>query len=149
MVEVILRKDVADLGRAGELVQVRPGYARNYLVPQGMGLVATAGNLRRFEEERRKVELSAVRERDDAAKIAGELQGQSVTFKVRAGDGGKLFGSVTAADIAAALEEDGHVVDKRLIRLDDPIKELGVYDVPIRLHADVEPALQVRVVADE
>jgi len=149
MVEVILRKDVADLGRAGELVQVRPGYARNYLIPQGMGLLATASNRRRFEEERRQVEQSAVRERDEAAEVATTLEGQAVTLKVRAGEAGKLFGSVTAADIAEALEKDGHVVDKRLIRLDDPIKELGVYDVPIRLHADVEPALKVWVVAEE
>ncbi|MCG8468220.1 MAG: 50S ribosomal protein L9 [Gemmatimonadetes bacterium] len=149
MVEVILRKDVADLGRAGELVTVRPGYARNYLIPRGIGLLATEGNRRRFEEERRQVEQSAQRERDMAAELGARLEGQSVTFTVRAGEEGRLFGSVTAADIAEALGEEGHEVDKRFIRLDDPIKELGVYDVPVRLHADVEPALKVWVVAEE
>ncbi len=149
MVQVILRKDVADLGRAGEMVTVRPGYARNYLIPQGMGLLATESNRRRFEEERRQVEQSALRERDEATQIAAALEGQSVTFKVRAGDEGKLFGSVTSADISEALEKDGHAVDKKLIQLDEPIKELGVYDVPIRLHAEVKPALKVWVVAEE
>ncbi len=149
MVEVILRKDVVDLGRAGELVKVRPGYARNYLIPQGIALLATEGNRRRFEEERRQVEQSAERERAQAGELAGALDGQSVTFTVRAGDEGRLFGSVTAADIAEALESQGITVDRRLIRLDQPIKELGLYDVPVRLHAEVEPVIKVWVVSEE
>ncbi len=131
------------------MVQVRPGYARNFLIPQGIALLATEGNRRRFEEERRQVEQSAEREREHAAALAGELEGQSLTFTVRAGEEGRLFGSVTAADIAEALGEAGHEVDRRLIRLDDPIKELGVYDVAVRLHTDVEPQLKVWVVAEE
>lgn len=149
MVEIILRKDVADLGRAGEMVNVRAGYARNYLVPQGIGLVATEGNRRRFEEERRQIEQSAERDREQATVLVGELEGKSVTLTRRAGDGGKLFGSVTPSDIAEELEKAGTTVDRRLIRLDDPIKELGEYDVPIRLHADVVHALKVWVVAEE
>ena len=149
MVEVILRKDVADLGRAGEMVHVRPGYARNYLIPQGIALLATEGNRRRFEEERRQVEQSAERERQQAADLAADLEGQSLTFTVRAGDEGRLFGSVTAADIAEALEGEGLTVDRKLIRLDDPIKELGVYDIPVRLHTDIEPQLKIWVVAEE
>jgi len=149
MVEVILRRDVHDLGRAGEMVQVRPGYARNFLIPQGIALLATEGNRRRFQEERRQIEQSAERDRENAAELAGKLDGQSVTFKVRAGEEGRLFGSVTTTDIAEALERDGFTVDRRDIRLEDPIKELGVYDIVIRLHADVEPALKVWVVAEE
>ncbi len=149
MVEVILRKDIADLGRAGEIVQVKPGYARNYLIPQGMALLATEGNRRRFEEERRQVEQSAERERATARELASAIEGQSLTFKVRAGEEGKLFGSVTAADIAEALGREGVAIDRRVIRLDDPIKALGVYNVPVRLHADVEPELKVWVVAEE
>lgn len=149
MVEVILRRDVADLGRAGELVQVKPGYARNYLIPQGIALLATEGNRRVFEEERRQVEQAAERDRIQAAEMAEDLEGQSLTFTVRAGEGGRLFGSVTSADIAQALEEAGHDVDRRLIRLDDPIKELGVYDIAIRLHPEVEPQVKVWVVAEE
>ncbi|MFV1986607.1 MAG: 50S ribosomal protein L9 [Gemmatimonadota bacterium] len=149
MVEVILRKDVVDLGHAGELVQVRPGYARNYLIPQGMALLATDGNRRRFEEERREVEQAADRERDTARALAVQIEEQSLTFNMRAGDGGRLFGSVTAADIVERLEEAGLSIDRRMIQLDDPIKELGAFDVPVRVHADVQPALKVWVVAEE
>lgn len=149
MVEVILRRDVADLGLAGELVNVRPGYARNYLVPQGIALVATEGNRRRFEEERRQVEQSAEREREAAQQLAAELEGRAVQFVRRASEGGRLFGSVTAADIADELEKEGVSVDRRLIRLDDPIKDLGVHAVPVRVHVAVEPALKVSVVTEE
>ena len=149
MVEVILRKDVADLGRAGELVNVRPGYARNYLIPRGIALTATEGNRRRFEEERRQVEQSAAREREAAAQLASELEGLSVTFVRRAGEGGRLFGSVTAADIAEELEKGGVSLDRRAIVLEEPIKDLGVYDVSLRIHAEVEPTLKVWVVAEE
>ncbi len=128
---------------------MRPGYARNYLIPRSIALLATEGNRRRFEEERRQIEQSAEREREQATALAGELVGQSVTFTRRAGEGGRLFGSVTAADICEELEKEGIAVDRRLIRLDDPIKELGVYDVPVRLHADVEPELKIWVVAEE
>ena len=149
MVQVILKKDVADLGHAGDLVTVKPGYARNYLIPQGMAFLATEGNLRRFEEERRQIEQAAERDRENATEMAGRLEGQSLTFKVRAGEEGRLFGSVTSADIADSLAAEGLDVDRRIIRLEDPIKELGVYDVTIRLHADVEPTIKVWVVADE
>lgn len=144
-----MKKDVADLGHAGELVTVKPGYARNYLIPQGMAFLATEGNLRRFEEERRQIEQAAEREREHATQMAGKLEGQSLTFKVRAGEEGRLFGSVTSADIAESLAAGGLDVDRRIIRLEDPIKELGVYDVAIRLHADVEPTIKVWVVAEE
>ena len=149
MVEVILRRDVADLGQAGELVTVRPGYARNYLIPQGIALAATQGNRRRFEEERRQVEQSAAREREAARELAAELEGRSLTFSRRAGERGRLFGSVTATDIAEALEASGTRLDRRVVVLEEPIKNLGVYDVPLRIHADVEPALKVWVVAEE
>ena len=149
MVEVILRKDVADLGRAGEMVNVRPGYARNYLVPQGIALVATEGNRRRFEEERRQIEQSAEREREAAQELAGELEGRALSFVRRASESGRLFGSVTAADIADELDKEGVAVDRRAIRLDDPIKDLGEHDVPVRVHVDVEPTVKVSVVAEE
>lgn len=149
MVEVILRKDVADLGLAGEMVNVRPGYARNYLIPQGIALVATEGNRRRFEEERRQVEQSAEREREAAQELAGELEGREVSFVRRASESGRLFGSVTAADIADELEKEGVAVDRRAIRLEDPIKDLGEHEVPVRVHMEIEPTLKVSVVAEE
>jgi len=149
MVELILRKDVMDLGRAGELIQVRPGYARNYLIPQGLALLATEGNRRRFDHERRQIEQSSERERADASALAEQIEEQTLTFGVRAGEEGRLFGSVTTADIAEALENAGVRVDRRVIRLDEPIKKLGTYAIPIRLHAGVQPELQVQVVAEE
>ena len=149
MVEVILRKDVADLGLAGEMVNVRPGYARNYLIPQGIALVATDGNRKRFEEERRQIEQSAEREREAAQQLAGELEGREVSFVRRASESGRLFGSVTAADIADELEKEGVAVDRRTIRLEDPIKDLGEHEVPVRVHVDVEPKLKVSVAAEE
>ncbi|WP_419936534.1 50S ribosomal protein L9 [Candidatus Palauibacter sp.] len=149
MVEVILRRDVVDLGHAGELVTVRPGYARNYLIPKGIALAATEGNRRRFEEERRHIEQSAARDREAATQLAGELEGRSVTFTRRAGDGGRLFGSVTAADIADELEKADVPVERRAVVLDEPIKDLGVYDVTLRIHAEVEPTLKVWVIAEE
>ena len=149
MVKVILRQDVADLGLAGEMVSVRPGYARNYLIPEGIALAATKGNRRRFEEERRRVEQSAERAREAARELADEVEGRELSFVRRASDGGRLFGSVTQGDIADALEADGVSVERRTIRLDDPIKELGVHVVSVRIHVDVEPKLRVSVVAEE
>lgn len=147
--EVILKQDVENLGAAGELVSVKPGYARNYLIPQGLALRATEGNRRRFEEERRHTQRAEERERERAEELAEKLDGRSLTFTVMAGDEGRLYGSVTNVDIADALEREGLAVDRRLVLLDEPIKELGVYRVPIRLHADVRPEVKIWVVAEE
>lgn len=149
MTDVILRQNVENLGEAGELVAVKPGYARNYLIPQGLALPATEGNRRRFEEERRQAARSAVREREQADELAAEIEGHSLTFAVKAGEEGRLYGSVTAADIAEALLAEGLSVDRRLIELEEPIKELGVYRVPVRLHAEVRPEVKIWVVAEE
>jgi len=149
MVEVILRKDVADLGHAGDMVDVKPGYARNYLLPQGLALEATEGNRRRFEEERRQIEQAAGREREHAQELSRGLEDRSLTFHRRAGEEGRLFGSVTSTDIAEALKAEGLNIDRRFIRLEEPIKELGVFTIPIRLHPDVEPEIKVWVVAEE
>lgn len=149
MTDVILRKDMENLGEAGELVSVKPGYARNYLIPQGLALLATEGNRRRFEEERRQAARSAARELEKAEELATGIEGHSLTFTVKAGEEGRLYGSVTAADIADALLAEGLSVDRRLVELDEPIKELGVYRVPVRLHAEVRPEVKIWVVAEE
>jgi large subunit ribosomal protein L9 len=149
MVEVILRQDVEDLGTVGELVEVKPGYARNYLIPQGRAYEATEANRRRLREEHRHILERSERALDRARALDGRLDGLSLSFAVRAGDEGRLFGSVTAADISAALEERGLEVDRHLVHLDEPIKQLGVYKVTVRLHADVRPELTVAVVAEE
>jgi large subunit ribosomal protein L9 len=149
MLEVILRTDIENLGRAGEIVAVKSGYARNFLIPQGLALQATPGNRKRFAEEREQSAHAQLREREQADELALELEGRSLTFTVRAGEDGRLFGSVTSPDIAEALAAEGIRIDRRDIVLEEPIKELGVYRVPIHLHADVLPEVRVWVVAQE
>jgi large subunit ribosomal protein L9 len=149
MTQVILRTDVADLGRAGEVVEVKPGYARNYLIPQGLAYSASEGNVRRLEGERQQAQSSMDRQKGRAEGLAAELEGRSVSFKVKAGEEGRLFGSVTTGDIAEQLASEGVTIDRRDIMLEEPIKELGVFRVPVRLHADVRPELTVWVVAEE
>lgn len=149
MTQLILRTDVADLGRAGEVVEVKPGYARNYLIPQGLAYSASEGSVRRLEGERQQAQLSVDRQKSRAEGLAADLEGRSVSFKVKAGEEGKLFGSVTTGDIAEQLASEGVTIDRRDIMLEEPIKELGVFRVPVRLHADVRPELTVWVVAEE
>ncbi len=148
MVQVILRQAVDDLGDIGEVVDVRPGYARNFLIPQGIAYEATDANQKRFEEERKHILDRSARELDRAKAAAERIEGQSVSFTVRAGEEGKLFGSVTASDISEALAAKGLEVDRHLIRLEEPIKQLGVYRVAVRLHAEVRPEVTVWVVAE-
>ncbi len=126
MTRVILRTDVDDLGRAGDLVEVKPGFARNYLIPQGFAYAASEGNVRRLQEEQRQAVVSEERQTERAEDLATAIEGVSVSFNVRAGEEGKLFGSVTNVDIADELAKEGVTIDRRDILLDEPIKELGV-----------------------
>jgi large subunit ribosomal protein L9 len=144
--EVILRQDVGDLGKAGQIVKVKAGYGRNYLIPRGLAYEATASNKARVEAEARRRKEMLVRQGSDAAALAARLTAIDLTFQVQAGEGDKLFGSVTSADIAERLAEMGHIIDKRIIELHEPIKMVGVYKVPVRLHPDVRPELRVWVV---
>lgn len=150
--KLILKESVANLGEAGEVVTVRPGYGRNYLIPQGLAYMASPANLRRVEEERKKAEERARRDKLEAGRRAAQLTGASLAFSARAGEDGKLFGSVTNADIADRLNTEGGLdfeVDRRTIKMDEPLKALGVFEVPIRLHAEVEVVVEVRVERDE
>lgn len=149
MTKIILQEDVEDLGEAGDVVDVKPGYARNYLFPQGFAVQATEGNLKQMREERRRKQEAADRVRQRAEDLAEDLAGHTITFDVRAAEEGKLFGSVTAADIAERLQEDGLNVEKDVVDLEEPIKELGVYNIPLELHSDVRPEVKVWVVAEE
>ena len=144
--EVILRRAVDNLGHPGDLVKVSSGYARNFLLPRGYAFEATPGNRKRIEQERQRLEAAESGRRDEAQAIADRLAEVSLTFSARVGEEGKLFGSVTAADIAQQLEAQGHHVEKRQIDLNEPIRSLGVYRVPIRLHADVRPEIKVWVI---
>ena len=149
MTDVILKQDVEHLGSAGDVVEVKPGYARNYLLPQGLALRATEGNLNRIREEQRHEERAAERVRERAEALGERLQGRSLTFNVRAGEDGTLYGSVTVQDLVDRLAEDGLEVDREQVDLAEPIKELGVYNVAVDLHDDVRPELKVWVVAEE
>ena len=144
--KIILRSDVESLGRVGDLVNVKPGYARNYLIPQGMAMVASAGNERRFELERKKLEAKADETRAEAKALAEKLSAAEVNIEVRVGEGDKLYGSVTAANIGETLDAMGIELDKRKLLLDAPIRALGIYDIAVRLHPDVEAQVKVAVV---
>ncbi|MCI0433366.1 MAG: 50S ribosomal protein L9 [Gemmatimonadetes bacterium] len=147
-IKVILRQGLATLGEAGEIVSVRPGYARNYLLPRGLAYEASAANIRQLEDEKRRAEHRVKREYLEARRRAAQLEGVSLTFHAKAGEESKLFGSITSADIADRLGEQGldFEVDRRSIDLDEPIKALGVYTVAIRLHTDVRPEIKVWVI---
>jgi large subunit ribosomal protein L9 len=144
--EVILRQAVENLGKPGEVVKVSNGYARNYLLPRGVAFEATPGNLKRIQQERNRLEAAENERRGSAQGLAEKLEQVQLTFSSRVGDEGKLFGSVTSADIAQQLEAQGFHVEKRQIDLHEPIKALGVYRIPIRLHADVKPEIRVWVI---
>jgi large subunit ribosomal protein L9 len=147
-VEVILRDDVEHLGRSGELVKVRPGYARNYLLPRGLAAVATRGNIAQIEHEKKAALARASNQRAAAEARAGELSGVRVEITAKAGENNKLFGSVGAKDIADALAARGVEVDRKKIQLDDPIKELGDYDVSVKLGYEVSGTVKVTVVPE-
>jgi large subunit ribosomal protein L9 len=148
MTDVILREDVKSLGKAGELVRVKPGYARNYLLPRGLAFEATEGNKKRIAAETRARGLRNQAERTEAERAAAELSGITVTLTGKAGEEGKLFGSITAQDIAAALAAQGHQVDRRRIELEHPIKTLGSHTVGVRVHPEVHAEVRVSVVAE-
>ncbi|MFQ5530596.1 MAG: 50S ribosomal protein L9 [Gemmatimonadota bacterium] len=148
MVQVILMKDVDNLGETGDVVHVKPGFARNFLLPRGIALEATPANLRRFEEERDHLVDRSTRELEKASALAANIEGRSLTFPVKAGEDGRLFGSVTSSDIAAGLTEQGVEVDRHLVQLDEPIKQLGTYNVVVRLSANIQPEVSVEVVAE-
>ncbi|HJR15289.1 MAG TPA: 50S ribosomal protein L9 [Gemmatimonadales bacterium] len=148
MIEVILREDVKSLGQAGEMVRVKPGYARNYLLPQGLAYEATEGNKKRIAAETRARASRNEAERSEAQRVAATLSAVKLNLTGKAGEEGKLFGSITTQDIADALAGEGHTVDKRRIELDHPIKTVGEHTVSVRLHPEVHAELRVSVVAE-
>ncbi|HYC63079.1 MAG TPA: 50S ribosomal protein L9 [Thermoanaerobaculia bacterium] len=145
--KVILTEEIRGLGTRGDVVTVKDGYARNFLLPKNLAREASAGNLKQIEHERRKWALLASQEKDAAQKAADKVKGVKITIEKRVGEHGHLFGSVTANEIADGLMAKGIEVDKRRIELDQPIKNLGVHDVDVRLHRDVTAKIQVEVVA--
>jgi large subunit ribosomal protein L9 len=147
-VEVILREDIEHLGQAGEIVGVKAGYARNFLIPRGLAYRATPANKQRVESERRRREERHAAERAGAEQQAERLASLSLTFTARAGEGEKLFGSITAGDIAERLAAEGYAIDKRRVDLAEPIKMVGIYKVPVRLDSGVIAEVRVWVVKE-
>lgn len=143
--EVLLREDIENLGDRGQIVRVRLGYGRNYLLPHGLAVAASASNVRQIENEKRVLSKRETRERASAEGSVKDFEGKQYTFERKVGDEGKLFGSVTTLDLFHAIEADGLKVERQRIRLKDPIKSLGEFDVPIRLHRDVVVAIKVIV----
>jgi large subunit ribosomal protein L9 len=148
MTDVILREDVKSLGKAGELVRVKPGYARNFLLPRGLAFEATEGNKKRIAAETRARGARDQAERTEAERFAAILGAVTLTLKGKAGEEGKLFGSITSQDIAEALAAQGHQVDRRRIELEHPIKTVGHHTVAVRLHSEVHAEVRVSVVAE-
>lgn len=144
--KVILKETVEKLGSSGDIVEVKPGYGRNFLIPRGLALRATEANIRSVEEKKRRAIAMEGKEKKEAQILAEKLTATSVTILVEVGEDEKLFGSVTSMDIAKVLDEEGVEVDKRDILLEDPIKKLGVYDIQIRVHPETTATIKVWVV---
>ena len=144
-VQVILRDDVANLGKIGDVVRVKPGYARNFLIPRGLAVDANPKNLRVLEHQKRVINAKAEREHKNAEAVARRVQGVKLTVRARAGEEGRLFGSVTNMDIERLLAEKGVQVDRRRITLDEPIKQVGTYTIQVQIGRAVRAAVELTV----
>lgn len=147
--KVILRADIENLGTLGDVVTVKAGYGRNYLLPQGLAMLATGSNLKVFELERRKLQAKMDALRAEASGLAERINAAELSITMRVGDNDKLYGSVTTSMIAGRLAEQGIEIDRHRILLDAPIRTLGEFDVRVRLHADVSATLKLKVVPEE
>ena len=146
--EIILREDVRDLGKAGEVVKVKDGYARNYLLPRGLAYAATDANKKKITFEAERIARQRAAERDAAGQDAARLAEVRLTFTAKVGEEDKLYGSITAGDVQRKLDELGFRVDKRKVDLPEPIRALGEFKVGIKLHPDVRPEITVTVVKE-
>jgi large subunit ribosomal protein L9 len=147
--KVILTQDMDSLGLAGEIVEVARGYARNYLIPKRVALEATEDNIKRTEAQRKTIEVKRIKLKEDALKVKERLADVVITIAQKAGEEDKLYGSVTSMDIAEQLEKEGITIDRRKIVLDKPIKSLGEFSVPVKLHSQVSAPVKVIVVPEQ
>jgi large subunit ribosomal protein L9 len=147
--ELILREDVEHLGRRGEVVQVKGGYGRNYLLPKKLAMQVTEGNRKAVEQQKIAAIKRDSREQSDAQQLAAMLTQTTLTVARKAGENGVLFGSVTSIDIAEELHKKGFEIDRRKIHMDEPLKQLGEFQVPVRLHKEVTVSIPVQVVPEE
>jgi len=147
-VKLLLREDVENLGKIGEIVDVAGGYGRNYLLPRGLAVKASMKNVKEQEHQKKLIQARMDRQKKDAEELAGSLDSVSCTITRKTGEEEKLYGSVTSRDIEEALREEGVSIDRKRILLDEPIKKLGVYTVPVKLHTDVTGNIKVWVVKE-
>jgi large subunit ribosomal protein L9 len=147
--KVILKEDVPKLGTMGETVKVAPGYGRNYLIPQGKAVLATNKNLKELEHQKQLILRKAELVRKDAESFAEKFRGLTLTLARKVVDEDKIYGSVSVGDISKALEEAGVEIERKMIKLDEPIKSLGEFQVPVKVHADVTAELTIQVVKQE
>ena len=146
--KVILRKNFEQLGQIGDVVEVKDGYALNFLIPRKIAYPAIAGNIRALEEEKKQVAKKHSKELQDAQSLGSDLEKVSITIPVKVGEEDKIFGSVTAQMIADSLKEKGYEIDKRKIEIDEPIKALGIYSINVKLHSDVTAVVKTWVVRE-
>ncbi len=144
--EVILKQDIASVGKANTIVKVKDGFARNFLIPNGLALPLTTANLKRMEAQKQTKSLQAEKAKKEAETLKEKLANFSLTIPALAQDDDKLYGSISAHDLAAALKEEGFQIDKNLIILDEPIKSLGIYEIPLKLHPEVSTKIKVWIV---
>lgn len=147
--KVILREDMDSLGFEGEVVDVAKGYGRNYLIPKGLALEANKQNMQLIEMQRKKIEVKRVKAQSDAERVKEKIAEVVITIRQKAGEEDKLYGSVTTMDIAAHLEKEGVIVDRKKLILDKPIKSLGEYEIPVKLHPEVTGTVKVIVKPEE
>lgn len=146
--KIILRKDFESLGKVGEIIEVKDGYARNYLIPLGFALKADKKNVKLLEDEQKQVQLKLSKDQKSAEKLAQKLNTVSCTATVTVGEEDRVFGSITTQDISDLLKDKGFDIDRKKIVLDEPIKALGIYDIPIKLHSEVEAKIKLWVVKE-
>ncbi len=146
--KVILRKDFSQLGKIGDIVDVKDGYARNFLIPRNIAYTALKGNIRALEEEKKQMVKKLAKELEEAKVLSSELDKVSITIPAKVGEEDKLFGTITSQMIADALKEKGYDIDKRKIEIPEPIKALGIYSVNVKLHSEVTSVVKTWVVRD-
>ena len=147
--EIILIKDVDNLGLSGQVLNVAPGYARNFLLPTGAALLATDGNLKMLAKKRAEFEARAKAEKDQAADLKNKMSEVKLVFRRKTGEKGKLYGAVTAMDIAEALAAAGYNIDRKRLRLSEPLKTIGEFEVPVRLHPEITASFRVSVLPED
>ncbi|MFN3479961.1 MAG: 50S ribosomal protein L9 [Thermodesulfovibrionales bacterium] len=146
--KVILKEDVKNLGQAGSVVNVADGFARNYLIPRNLAVVASTRNIKVLEQERKKIEEAAKKAKESAQELSNRLSTVTIQIQAKAGEEGKLFGSITNADISEALKKEGFDIDRKKIILDEPIKRLGAYTVNVKVHQDIIVPVNINVVSE-